>query len=140
MLAYHAGNFFDYGVTLPVLLLEVMEKIGAPADLFERITGHKRIDDYSAPDITFVDSMFENMLRAIAFGLYIPGGHWRTLDQALSRNVRADRPAQFAQIWAYSQKVAQMEKAETAARQALELAKQKAMETSALFTTSTQDE
>jgi hypothetical protein len=140
MLAYHAGNFYDYGVTLPALLLEVMEKVGAPADLFERITGAKRIDDYDAPAITFVDSMFENMLRAIAFGLYIPGGHWRTLDQALSKNVRADRPAQFAQIWAYSQKVAQLEKAETAAKMALELAKQKALETSKLFTTSTQDQ
>ena len=139
MLAYHAGNFYDYGVTLPSLLLEVMRKVGAPADLFERITGHKRITSYDAPDITFVDSMFENMLRAIAFGLYIPGGHWRTLDQALARDVRADRPAQFAQIWAYSQKVAQLEKAEAAAKQQLDLAKQKALETSTLFTKSTQD-
>jgi hypothetical protein len=139
MLAYHAGNFYDYGVTLPALLLRVMDKVGAPADLFERITGHKRIESYETPQITFVDSMFENMLRAIAFGLYIPAGHWRTLDQALSRNVRGDRAAQFAQIWAYSQKVQQLEKAETSAKQALELAKQKALETSRLFTQSTQD-
>lgn len=139
MLAYHAGNFYDYGVTLPALLLKVMDKIGAPADLFERITGEKRITSYDAPSITFVDSMFENMLRAIAFGLYLPGGHWRTLDQALAKNHRGDRAAQFSQIWAYSQKVAQLEKAETAAKQALELAKQKALETSKLFTQSTQD-
>ena len=139
MLAYHAGNFYDYGVTLPALLLKVMDKVGAPADLFERITGEKRITSYDAPAITFVDSMFENMLRAIAFGLYLPGGHWRTLDQALSNNVRGDRSAQFAQIWAYSQRVAQLEKAETAAKMALELAKQKALETSKLFTQSTED-
>jgi hypothetical protein len=136
---YHAGNFHDYGVTLPVLLIKVAEKVGAPADLLERITGYKRIENYDAPDVTFVDAMFENMLRAMSFGRLIPSGHWRVLDTYLAAHGRSDRSAQFEQIWAYSLKLEALQKAETAATLDLRQARQAALETSTLFTKSTKE-
>jgi glycosyltransferase involved in cell wall biosynthesis len=133
MLDYHGGNFFDYGVTFPVLLLQIADKVGAPKDFLERITGLKRITDYKRPQVTFVDCMFENMLRALYTGRYIPHGHWRTINAALSA-ARSDRKAQLAEIWTYSLSLEQLERKEFAAKQTLQQARNAALETSKLFT------
>jgi glycosyltransferase involved in cell wall biosynthesis len=138
MLEYHAGNFFDYGVTFPMLLWQVAEKVGAPKDFLERVTGHKRIADYEPSALTVVDSMFENMLRAMSFGRYLTVGQRRSIEDML-QHCRNDRLAQFEQIWTYCQTLDQLERNEVAAKQALASARQAALQTSVLFTKSTAD-
>lgn len=134
MLEYHAGNFFDYGVTFPILLMQVAEKVGAPKNLLERITGLKRVSDFKKPEVTFVDSMFENLLRALAAGRHISVGQRRTLEAMLSQHCREDRLEQFRQIFDYGQRLYQLELEETAAKAALAQARQAALQTSAVFT------
>lgn len=134
LLNYHAGNFYDFGVTFPVLLMQVAAKVGVSLDVLERITGMKRIVDYAPPTVTFVDSMFENMLRAFFTGRYIPPWHWRTIDAAMREHARSDRQAQLAEIYTYSLRLEQMEKQETAAKQALQQARNAALEASKMFT------
>lgn len=134
MLDYHGGNFFDYGVTFPALLLQIADKVGAPKDLLERITGQKRIADYNPPQVTFVDSVFENMLRALWGGRYLPPGHLRAISMALAAHGRPDRKDQLAEIAAYSLNLEQLERNEAAAKQALQRARNAALETSKLFT------
>lgn len=133
MLDYHAGNFFDYGATLPRLLIEVAEKVDAPRDLFERISGYKRISNYKTPDVTFVDAIFENILRGLHYGKYLTVGHQRALESALA-HCRSDRVAQFEEIWKYNQRLVGLERAAKQAQDALQQARQAAMQTSALFT------
>jgi glycosyltransferase involved in cell wall biosynthesis len=109
ILDYHAGNFFDYAVTLPALLWEVMGKVGAPKDLFERVTGHKRVASYDPPQVTFIDTMFENMLRAAHFSRYLTVSHHYIMDEILS-HCRPHRREQFDQIWDMIQQVIEMER------------------------------
>jgi glycosyltransferase involved in cell wall biosynthesis len=60
---YNLGNFFDFAVTFPPLLAAVVRKVGAPANFFERMTGEKRVASYTPTGLTFVDNIFENLLR-----------------------------------------------------------------------------
>jgi glycosyltransferase involved in cell wall biosynthesis len=136
---YNAGNFFDYGTTLPLLLTEVGRQVGAPDDLLERITGYKRIANYDPPDVTFVDAMMENLLRAMAFGFYMNTGHRRALEQILGEHGRSDRLAQLEQIWSYGLHLSNLEQAEARSRDLLKSARDAALETSAIFTRSTKD-
>jgi glycosyltransferase involved in cell wall biosynthesis len=136
MLEYHAGNFFDFGVTLPCVLVETIEKIGAPKDLLERVSGYKRITNYDAPDVTLVDAMFENQLRALSFGRYMTVGQKRTIEDMLT-HCRPDRQLQFEQIWIYGQHLDELERKKVSAEQALAVARQKALQTSAMFAQST---
>lgn len=139
LLDYHAGNFYDYAVTLPRLLQEIAAEVGAPADMFERITGHKRISDYDPPQVTFVDSIFENILRAMHFGRHMTVGHQRSLEAALV-HCRYDRLAQFAEIWKFNQSLVQMERRLKDAEGALGNARKAALATSEMFTRSTHPE
>ncbi len=77
---YNAGNFFDYAGNLPRMLIEVAAKVGAPADLFERTNGHRRVESYVRPEVTLVDTVFENMLRALSSGYHLTLGHRRALE------------------------------------------------------------
>jgi glycosyltransferase involved in cell wall biosynthesis len=133
MLEYHAGNFFDFGVTLPCVLVETGKRVRAPAGFLEQATGRKQIANYDAPDVTVVDAIFENQLRALSFGRYMTVGQKRTLEDMLS-HCRADRLAQFEQIWAYSQQLDQLDRNKVAAEAALNQARQAALQTSAIFT------
>jgi len=130
---YNGGNFFDYAGDLPRLLIEVMAKVGAPADLFERTNGHRRVKSYDQPDVTLVDTVFENILRALYSGYYLTLGHRRALEAVLP-HCRPDRPAQFAELWTYNNTLRQLAKRETQATQALAEARQAALTASDVFT------
>lgn len=95
---YHLGNFFDYAVTLPILLSQVLRQVGAPADFFERMTGHKRIQNFGPPEVTFVDTIFENLLRSMAGGKYFTVSYRWALEEILS-HCRPDRVRQLQDIW-----------------------------------------
>jgi glycosyltransferase involved in cell wall biosynthesis len=136
LLDYNAGNFYDYGTTLPRLLVDIGAKVGAPLDLFERITGHKRIGDYNTPDVTFVDTIFENILRSLHFGRHLTMGHRRFLEATLA-HCRPDRIQQFAEIWTYNNTLLQMEKRQKDEAQALLNARQAALNISEIFSRST---
>ena len=136
MLDYNAGNFFDYGATFPRLLIEIMEKVGAPLTLFEKISGHRRVASYDPPDVTFVDTIFENNLRGLSAGKYLGVGHRRALESALV-HCRPDRMGQFAEIWKYNVHLIDVERRSKVADDSLMLAQRKAMDTSELFKTPT---
>lgn len=133
---YNAGNFFDYAGNLPRMLVEVAAKVGAPADLFERTSGHRRVDSYDPPQVTLVDSIFENALRAMSTGYHLTLGHRRALEAALA-HCRPDRLAQLAEIWTYSNTLQQLAKQEGKAKHTLERARENALTTSRVFVTST---
>ena len=136
---YNAGNFFDYAAALPRMLIEIMAKVGAPADLFERTSGHRQVKHYDRPEVTLVDTVFENILRALDAGYYLTLGHRRALEATLA-HCRPDRLAQFAEIWAYNNKLQQMADRETQATQALAQGRQLALGASEMFTRSTAPE
>jgi glycosyltransferase involved in cell wall biosynthesis len=133
---YNAGNFFDYAGNLPRMLIEVAARVGAPADLFERTNGHRRVESYGRPEVTLVDTIFENMLRALSAGYHLTLGHRRALEATLP-HCRPDRLAQFAELWTYSNTVQQLAQRETEAKQVLEQAREKALNTSRVFSQST---
>jgi len=136
MLDYNAGNFFDYAATFPRLLLEICHKVGAPKDLFERASGYRQVTSYDPPQVTFVDTIFENILRSLSAGKYLNVGHQRALEAALI-HCRSDRLAQFAELWAYNQRLIDLERAAKTADQTLKQAQQAALETSQIFTNPT---
>ena len=133
LLDYHPGNFFDYGVTFPLVLESVIRRIGAPAQLWERITGEKTIATYDLPAVTFVDAMLENILRATAFGRHLTTGHRHGLERILA-SCRSDRLSQFAAIWAHHQHLLALEHASEQAKAALEQARRAGREASHAFT------
>ena len=101
-LQYNSGNFFDYGVTFPTVLAAVAARIGAPKDLFERINGDKHIESYDRPEITFVDCMFENILRALYFGRRITVSQRRGLEAILA-SCAPHRLQQLSELWDLNQ-------------------------------------
>lgn len=138
ILEYHAGNFFDFGVTLPCALLNTFREIGVSQGLLEQVNGEKRVTSYQPPKLTFVDAMFENQLRAMAFGRFMTTDHKWIIEDMLT-HCRADRQLQFDQIWMYSQHLESLERTKVKAEQAVAVAKQKALQTSAMFTQPTAD-
>lgn len=136
MLDYNAGNFFDYGATFPRLLIEICEKVGAPKDLFERASGHRKVTSYDPPEVTFVDTIFENILRGMSAGKYLNVGHQRALESVLP-HCRPDRMAQFTELWTYNQRLVTLERNVRDAKDTLDFAQGAALETSRMFTKST---
>jgi glycosyltransferase involved in cell wall biosynthesis len=133
MLDYHAGNFYDYAVALPRLLWAVNEKVGGPADLFERISGYKNVSSYDVPQVTFVDNILENILRSFGFGYFINAGDRRFYEQVFT-HCREDRLAQFGQLWDYAKVLDRLTEQFNSAEAALKQAKKSARETSGVFT------
>lgn len=129
---YHAGNFFDYAATLPALMWDVMEKVGASKDLFERTTGHKRITNYAPPQNTFVDTMFENMLRAAYFSRFMAASHRYTMEQILE-HCRPHRREQFDQLWALTQQLHELERQSKVSQARFEDLREQVMRTSSVF-------
>jgi glycosyltransferase involved in cell wall biosynthesis len=130
---YHVGNFFDFAVTFPALLSAVVRKIGGPADFFERMTGEKRIASYEPTGVTFVDSMFENLLRLLAGGRHITPSQRYALEQALA-GCRADRVKQLGELWAIQMTILELERRANAAKQQLEQNRLSCTQASQLFT------
>lgn len=133
---YNAGNFFDYAGNLPRMLIEVAAKVGAPADLFERTNGHRRVESYDKPEVTLVDTVFENMLRALSSGYHLTLGHRRALESTLA-HCRPDRLAQFAELWTYNNKLQQLARSQALAEHVLKQAREAALATSRIFVQST---
>ncbi len=136
MLDYNSGNFFDYGATFPRLLIEICERVGAPKDLFEKISGYRQVTSYQPPKVTFVDTIFQNILRGLSAGKYLNVGHQRTLESILV-HCRSDRMAQFREIWTYNQHLVGLERSAKLAQETLQQAQHAAMETSRIFQNST---
>lgn len=95
---YMSRNFKDVGRTLPILMMQIGRKFGAPADFLDRINGSRKIDNYQEPRITFVDNMFENMMRAIATEKFITLNEKYAIDNIL-KHCRPGRLETFSKIW-----------------------------------------
>jgi glycosyltransferase involved in cell wall biosynthesis len=129
---YHAGNFFDYGATLPRILFSVIEKIDAPRDLFAQISGAKRVASYDPPEVTFVDSIFENILRACAFGKFMSIGQRRALELAIS-HCGQTRVSQLADVLNFHDQVQTLESRSREAKHVLMKARESALQASGTF-------
>jgi hypothetical protein len=129
---YHAGNFFDYGATLPRILFSVIEKIDGPRDLFAQISGAKRVASYDPPKVTFIDSIFENILRACAFGKFMSIGQRRAVELAINHCGEV-RISQLADVLSFHDQIQSLETQSREAKQILTRAREQAMQASATF-------
>jgi glycosyltransferase involved in cell wall biosynthesis len=129
---YHAGNIFDYAVTLPGLLHGVLRDIGAPPDFFERMTGDKRLQTFDASGPTFVDSIFENLLRAMGLGRYFTVSQRWALEDML-RGCRPQRLQQLNDIWQMQDQIMVLERQVESAKSVLAQGKQACLQASKAF-------
>jgi glycosyltransferase involved in cell wall biosynthesis len=95
---YMSRNFKDFGRTLPILMMIQAGKYGGSADFLDRINGSRKIDDYNDPKITFVDNMFENMMRSISTEKFITLNEKYAIDNILAQ-CRPGRLETFSTIW-----------------------------------------
>jgi glycosyltransferase involved in cell wall biosynthesis len=130
---YHTGNFYDYAATLPIQLHEVLTRIGAPADFFDRMTGDKRIQTYEVSGPTFVDNIFENFMRCLGGGRYLTGSQRYALEQILT-GCRPERLKQFAEIWDMRRQVEELEQQADQAKATLDATRQACLNASRNFT------
>jgi glycosyltransferase involved in cell wall biosynthesis len=130
---YHLGNFFDFAVTFPPLLAAVIRKIGAPADFFERMTGEKRVTSYTPTGLTFVDNMFENLLRSFGGGRFITPSQRYTLEQALG-GCRPDRLKQLSELWTIQVQMMSLERKAKEAKDQADQGRQVCLQASQQFT------
>jgi len=130
---YHMGNFFDFAVTFPPLLGAVVRKIGAPPDFFERMTGEKRVSSYTPTGLTFVDSIFENLMRAFSGGRYITPSQRYALELALA-GCRPNRLNQLSELWSLELELIALERKADEAKGHLEQARQACVQASQMFT------
>jgi abequosyltransferase len=101
---YSAATMEDIGIKFPLILRQFYGQLGLPDDFYEQINGSRYIDTYDPPKTTFVDNMFECMLRAVANGRHINAPNRFGLEQLLSR-CRPERLGQFAEVWRISEKM-----------------------------------
>jgi glycosyltransferase involved in cell wall biosynthesis len=130
---YNLGNFFDFAVTFPPLLAGVVRKIGAPADFFERMTGEKRVASYTPTGLTFVDSMFENLLRSFGGGRFINPSQRYALEQALA-GCRPVRLKQLSELWTLAVEVMALERKANEAKGHAEQGRLACVQASQMFT------
>jgi glycosyltransferase involved in cell wall biosynthesis len=101
---YMAMNFKDIGTHFPILMMRVAQKYGAPADFFERINGSRRIDTYCEPTTTFVDNMFEYLLRGISSEKFLLHHEKHAMENILN-HCRPGRLETFQTLWDTSEDV-----------------------------------
>jgi hypothetical protein len=94
---------FATAVEFPLQLHRLRKEFGLDADYYEQINGSRRIDNFDPPKVTFVDNMFEFMVRAIAEGIFLDDCSRINLTELLA-GCRPGRMAQFAEILAISEK------------------------------------
>jgi hypothetical protein len=94
----------DVGMQFPVVMANMARPFGFTDDIFDQINGSRRISNYDAPQITFVDNIFEYQLRAIAAGRVLSYFQRLAFEQ-MSLNWRPHRRAQFDEIWLLSEKM-----------------------------------
>jgi glycosyltransferase involved in cell wall biosynthesis len=129
---YHVGNFFDFAVTFPPVLHAVVRKIGGPADFFERMTGEKRVASYEPTGLTFVDNIFENLLRSLAGGRHLTQNQRYALEQVLA-GCRADRLKQLGELWTIHLTMLELERRADQAKAQLEQNRLSCSQASQLF-------
>jgi glycosyltransferase involved in cell wall biosynthesis len=130
---YHVGNFFDFAVTFPPLLAAVVRKIGAPADFFERMTGEKRLASFTPTGLTFVDNIFENLLRSFGGGRFISPNQRYALEQALA-GCRPVRLTQLTELWTLQVEVMTLERKANEAKGHADQSRQACIQASQMFT------
>ena len=101
---YMPRTLKDIGVDLPIRMMKVAARYGAPPDFFETINGSRRIDHYTPPTITYVDNMFEYMTRAIGARKFLDS-HERFSLQAILEHCRPGRLETFKDIWRTSERM-----------------------------------
>jgi glycosyltransferase involved in cell wall biosynthesis len=101
---YMPLNFKDIGSNLPILMMTFAQKYGAPADFFDRINGSRKINTYSEPTITFVDNMFEYMMRGISTEKFVLRNEKYALEN-IFKNCRPGRLDAFKTIWMTNEKM-----------------------------------
>jgi hypothetical protein len=85
---------FATGVDFPLQLQRFRKEFGLDADYYEQINGSRRIETFDPPKVTFVDNMFEFMVRAIAEGIYLDDYSRLNLTELLA-GCRPGRLAEF---------------------------------------------
>ena len=85
------------GIDFPLQLHRFRREFGLDADYCEQINGSRRIDSFDPPTVTFVDNMFEFMVRGIAEGIFIDDYSRMSLRELLA-GCRPGRVAQFEEI------------------------------------------
>ena len=90
----HHSNFYHLGATFPAIMATARDLSALPKDLFERISGEKRVSDPAALRISFVDMVLQNLWRCVASGWPITEAEWAFLDGECA-NWRPHRRAQF---------------------------------------------
>ncbi len=93
---------FATAVVFPLQLHRFRKEFGLDADYYEQINGSRRIDNFDPPKVTFVDNMFEFMVRAIAEGVFLDDYTRINLTELLA-GCRPGRIAQFAEILAINE-------------------------------------
>ncbi|MEI9892261.1 MAG: hypothetical protein WDN45_18975 [Caulobacteraceae bacterium] len=64
-------NAYATGIDFPLQLHRLRREFGLDADYYEQINGSRRIENLDPPKVTFVDNMFEFMVRSMAEGFFI---------------------------------------------------------------------
>jgi glycosyltransferase involved in cell wall biosynthesis len=129
---YHVGNFFDFAVTFPPILFAVIQKVGAPADFFERMNGEKRVASYVPTGLTFVDNILENFLRSLGGGKYLTASQRRGLEHVLA-GCRPDRVAQMNELWAIQLQLMEQERQASALKASIERTRQSCNQASQMY-------
>jgi glycosyltransferase involved in cell wall biosynthesis len=88
---------FATAVDFPLQLHRFRKDFGLDADYYEQINGSRRIDNLDPPKVTFVDNMFEFMVRSIAEGIFLDDYSRINLTELLA-GCRPGRLAQFEEI------------------------------------------
>lgn len=117
------GHFFDYAVTLSLLLDDVLRQVGAPPDFFEHMNGDKQVQNYDPPAVTYVDNILENLLRSLSGGRYFTISQRRGLETILAR-CRPGRVQQLSEIWRMQEDLQTLETRAEEARAILDQGKQ----------------
>ncbi len=90
-------NAYATGIDFPLQLHRLRREFGLDADYYEQINGSRRIENLDPPKVTFVDNMFEFMVRSMAEGFFINDCDRMNL-KALLAGCRPERLAQFEEI------------------------------------------
>jgi glycosyltransferase involved in cell wall biosynthesis len=116
---YMPRNFKDVSRILPILIMQSAQKYGVPPDFFDQINGSRKIDNYDKPKITFVDNMFEYMMRGIAGEKFVHLNEKYALDNIL-KHCRPGRLETFSTIWGINEEMRRKSHDLTARRKILD--------------------
>ena len=94
---------FATAVDFPLQLHRFRKEFGLAPDYYEQVNGSRQIDTLDPPKVTFVDNMFEFMVRSIAEGIFLDDYSRINLTELLA-GCRPGRLAQFDEVLAISER------------------------------------